>query len=474
MILAPGDLRIGLADHDELFVVIIEAGAVADLLRRAVLDLLVASVGGAGGVADGVAVAPYHGEASVGIRIRAAAGAAHAQLLTVIDEGRAGTQQIEVGRHLHPPAGHGQKARGAVHVVVGDEGHDHRIGPDILDTVQIRLDIGGVAVYVPGLCGLGDDAAGLGGSKVEAVGGGIVHVGDAVAVPHLRDGVEVGLDLSQLVQIPLPERQAPAVVPKVDVFGGVEAKAVHAQVQIVLCYVHHGGAGLRAVEVQLRHIAGEVALVIILRAGQLGIAAAAALTPCMEGVEVIVGVRDVLLDMRRAEAAEPLVFRACVVDGQVKDQPDVPLMAQGNQVLQILLRAEGGVDGVIICHVVFVIGGGLENRREPDALHAKAEAGVRVAVVEIIKAVDDPAQIADAVSVRIGEGADEDLVKHAAVVLRLKAGAQRLVAEDDLAVCGLAVLGCGILCAAAQCGGTQQQRAQQHQNSLHRKASISA
>ena len=101
-----------------------------------------------------------------------------------------------------------------------------------------------------------------------------------------------------------------------------------------------------------------------------------------------------------------------MIDGQIEYNVNAPLVADGNELLQILLRTERGIDLIIIGHVVFMIGRGFEYGREPQSLHAERSAGGGVAVVEIVHAVDYSADIARAVSVGIGEGTDEYLIEY--------------------------------------------------------------
>ena len=225
------------------------------------------------------------------------------------------------------------------------------------------------------------------------------------------------------------------MVAEVDVLHRVKAEAVHAEIEPVFRDLHdllaHGGV----VEVQLRHPGVEVAFVIIVRAvdriegpprGDIVPSGA----PAVKIIELVGGV-PVL--MRVLESDEPGVERAAVVDRQIQDQLDVALMALLAQLAQIVLRAEVAVDLIVVHRVVFVIARGLEDRREPDALDAETFARIGIAVVEIVQALDDPAQIADLVAVGVGEGADEDLIKHAVVVRAHEIGAQRRIAHDVFA-----------------------------------------
>ena len=68
-----------------------------------------------------------------------------------------------------------------------------------------------------------------------------------------------------------------------------------------------------------------------------------------------------------------------------------------------------------------MIGRGKEDGGQPDAFHAEAPSGGGISVVEIIHAIDDAPEIADAVAVGIGEGAHKDLIEHPMIVLHVQA-----------------------------------------------------
>ena len=122
-----------------------------------------------------------------------------------------------------------------------------------------------------------------------------------------------------------------------------------------------------------------------------------------------------------------------MVDGQIQDQLYVAALAEIRQLFQILHGAEIGVHGVIIRHIVLVIGGGVVDGGQPETLHPQAQTGGGVAVIEIVEAVDNAPEIADAVPVGVGEGAHEDLIKDPGVVLGLGIAAEIHVVNDGLA-----------------------------------------
>ena len=109
-----------------------------------------------------------------------------------------------------------------------------------------------------------------------------------------------------------------------------------------------------------------------------------------------------------------------MVQRQVQNQLHIPSVAQVNQFLQILLRAECGINPVIIRYVIFMIGRRKENRRQPDAPDSEAAAGNRIPVVQVIHPVDDSPKVPGTVSVGIGEGTHKNLIKYPGIILRIR------------------------------------------------------
>ena len=106
-----------------------------------------------------------------------------------------------------------------------------------------------------------------------------------------------------------------------------------------------------------------------------------------------------------ARLPEPLVLVAAVVDYQVHDQLDPPLMHPGQHLLEVRYGAELGHDVAVVADVVaIVVVGRLVDRVQPDHIHAQA--------LDIIQLLDDPPQIADAVAIAVPETARVDLVDH--------------------------------------------------------------
>ena len=77
-------------------------------------------------------------------------------------------------------------------------------------------------------------------------------------------------------------------------------------------------------------------------------------------------------------------------------------MAFRQQRLVILHRPEGGIDGVVVIHVVLVVGGRRVHGGQPELVEAHAR--------DIVQLAADPVQITDPVPVRVAERVREDLV----------------------------------------------------------------
>ena len=96
------------------------------------------------------------------------------------------------------------------------------------------------------------------------------------------------------------------------------------------------------------------------------------------------------------------MFVGGVVDGEIHDDPDAPLMGGGQKGAEILHRPVLGIDAVIVRDVVFVVAGGGHDRHEPDAVAAQ--------IPDIVQLFREAVEIAHAVAVAVGEGPDEHLV----------------------------------------------------------------
>ena len=102
-----------------------------------------------------------------------------------------------------------------------------------------------------------------------------------------------------------------------------------------------------------------------------------------------------------------------VVDDEVDDDRDAALVRGRHEGLEVVGRAVVGLDRSVVGDVVAVIAGRLGDRHQPEAGDAEIVVGRRVAVVEVVEALREPAQVADTVAVRVGETSDEHLVEDA-------------------------------------------------------------
>ncbi len=88
---------------------------------------------------------------------------------------------------------------------------------------------------------------------------------------------------------------------------------------------------------------------------------------------------------------------AGVIGDEVHRHAHSAVVCLGDEFVEVLEIAEEGVDVAWVGHVVTVIGhGGAHDRAQPE--------GVDPEEFEISEFVDDPGEIADTVSVEVGEG----------------------------------------------------------------------
>ena len=144
-----------------------------------------------------------------------------------------------------------------------------------------------------------------------------------------------------------------------------------------------------------------------------------------------------------------------VVHHEVDDDVDAPLVGRLQEGLEVLHGTVLGIDGHVVCHVVFVIAGGGHDGHEPDARAAQVRVGGRVTVVDVVQPLRQALEVANAVAVAVVKAVDEDLVAAAVVVVDVLGLGLVVLAHD--AQGGGDVL---LLAAAAGEGGAQGQRRQ--------------
>jgi len=99
------------------------------------------------------------------------------------------------------------------------------------------------------------------------------------------------------------------------------------------------------------------------------------------------------------------VLVGSVVDDEIENNADVALFGFPDQVIEIGESTVQGIDGFIIGNVVAEINlGRRETRSDPD--------GVDAEIVEVIEFGSDSVQIADAVTVAVGETSRINFVKN--------------------------------------------------------------
>ena len=92
-----------------------------------------------------------------------------------------------------------------------------------------------------------------------------------------------------------------------------------------------------------------------------------------------------------------------MVDDKVNDDVDVAFVRFIQEILEIIHCAIFGVDGIIVEHVVAVIGGGGVDGHQPD--------GVDAQILKIVQFLGDAIKVTDAVGVSVVKGTDKYLIE---------------------------------------------------------------
>jgi hypothetical protein len=106
-----------------------------------------------------------------------------------------------------------------------------------------------------------------------------------------------------------------------------------------------------------------------------------------------------------------------MIENKVKNKLYVARFAKVSKLYKVLLFTKSPVYLVIVLCIILMIRRRRENWGEPDALNAKALAGIDVTVVEVIKVVDNTAKIAKSVLVCISKRTYEYLVECSVVII---------------------------------------------------------
>lgn len=105
----------------------------------------------------------------------------------------------------------------------------------------------------------------------------------------------------------------------------------------------------RILQIQLGHIAGEIALIVAVDARNLLVTRAGFFVSRRgAGIIIIVFVTRISIDAGFLELDKPLMLIGRMVDGYIQNEFDVPLVAKINQLLEIRLLTETPVDLVVV------------------------------------------------------------------------------------------------------------------------------
>ena len=97
-----------------------------------------------------------------------------------------------------------------------------------------------------------------------------------------------------------------------------------------------------------------------------------------------------------------------VVHHQVGDDPDAAFVRRIDERLEVVDGAVVGMDGVEVRDVVAAVTQRRRvHRQQPHAVHAEP--------LQVVEPLGEPDEVADAVVVAVGKGADVDLVEHRAL-----------------------------------------------------------
>ena len=294
----------------------------------------------------------------------------------------------------------------------------HPVEPDVVELVErpvVDADVLELEHHV-------DLGARRVGVELRLLGGHARHLADGEVLPvaavehlpgHLR---EVAVDVravgelveGQDVLLPRPFRHVGQPLDLRDEVDDVHPEAVDAAVEPPAHHRVDRLADLGVLPVQVRLLAVEQVQVVLAaglvprprgtaeeRPPVVGLGPVAWVAP-----EVPVALRAV---GRRGRLDEPRVLVRGVVDHQVHDELDAPLVQAGDEGVELLERAEQRVDVVVVADVVAVV----RLRRPVDRgepHHVDAEG------LEVVEVGADPGEVTDPVAVGVGEAARVDLV----------------------------------------------------------------
>jgi len=191
---------------------------------------------------------------------------------------------------------------------------------------------------------------------------------------------------------------------------GVNAEAVHAQIQPVLDHVQHGLLHRRIVVVEIGLAAVEAVPVVLLAEGIEGPVGAFRIEEDDAGVGVTLGgvAPHVIVPQTRlarlAGQAKPGMLVRGVVHDQVGDDPHPAPVHLIDDQPELLYRPIVGMDAVEAGDVITVVPQGRRiDGRDPDAVDPQP--------FQVIQALQDTGEVSPAVAVAIGEGAGVKLIE---------------------------------------------------------------
>ena len=263
----------------------------------------------------------------------------------------------------------------------------------------------------------GDNPRGAGELEIEKAvnaAGVVLGVGGQ---PFPRLAHQVGAGLRGLYIVVDPGEHLHVFVHRagVELLHRVQPEAARALLQPE---IHHRlkfpSEGL-ALKIHIGHPAPENALIIVIAGAHL-VPGAGFWVPLDKVIVFVVGAfrggRLLLLPQRLqiiAGGGEPRVLRGGVVEHQVDDQLDPPLLTLRRQPLKVGHGAVFRVDVQVVLHIVFMVGARRHHRHQPDPVEAQ--------LLDIVQLGDDALEIAHPVAVAVAEGVDENFIPGAVVVV---------------------------------------------------------
>ncbi len=228
-------------------------------------------------------------------------------------------------------------------------------------------------------------------------------------------GVHVAAQLLEKV-VGLGEVLAVGALPLEEVGHGVQAHSVHAQVHPEIDDLEHAPAHFRVVEVEIRLVRVEAVPEVGPGHGIPGPVGGLevleddpGLLEFLRRVAPDVEVPERGFGVRAAGQLEPAVLVRGVVEHQLGDHPEAAIVGGFHEFPEVLQGPVVGVDVEVVRDVVPVVllGRGVEGQ-QPDRGDTQ--------VLEVVQLLEQPLEIADAVSVGVHEGLHVELVDNRVLV----------------------------------------------------------